>query len=180
MRRNSTIKEKIGPCPMCSDNRDKPLIKGLCQVHYWSQAKLKSSSKKQEREIRSDGLADLVADLDIIFSRYIRLRDADLFGDNFCISCGRKENWKMLQCGHFIPRAHMYTRFSELNCAPQCNDCNVRKGGNLGAFAKALELIRPGSVAILEEHATIVYKYSVHELQGMISAYSKKVKKALP
>lgn len=175
--RNSTIRIKTGICSLCTDNKEKPLTKGLCSNHYWSSIRMKSVAKQEEKELaKDDDLSTLVADLDILFSRYIRLKDADLYGKCTCISCGKKDKWVMMDCGHFIPRAHMYTRFSELNCAPQCKNCNQHLRGNIAAYAKALEEISPGRVEILQEHAHMVYKYSREELKSMISDYSNKIK----
>lgn len=176
----STIKIKTGICDLCTDGKEKPLTKGLCGNHYWQSVRMKSAIKQEEKAIGKDpDLSTLVGDLDIVYSRYIRLKDADLYGMNTCISCGKRDNWKNLQCGHFIPRAHMYTRFSELNTAPQCVNCNEHRRGNLAGYAKALELIRPGSIDILHEHANIVYKYSKEELKSMIADYTKKLKKLM-
>lgn len=33
---NSTIKQKKGICTECGDGKDKPLISGMCQTHYWA------------------------------------------------------------------------------------------------------------------------------------------------
>jgi hypothetical protein len=177
MSYNSTIKPKQGICPMCSDTNKKPLIGGKCQRHYWDSRKMKSAQKAQEKELEQDeDLQTLVADLDIIFSRYIRLKDADIYGNVACISCGKTDNWKMMDCGHFIPRAHMYTRFAENNCRPQCHHCNRHKDGNLIEFGKALEMERPGTVEELYEQAKIVYHYTRDELKGMIAAYTNKLK----
>lgn len=33
---NSTIKPKTGVCPECTDGRERPLISGKCQSHYWA------------------------------------------------------------------------------------------------------------------------------------------------
>lgn len=179
MAYNSTIRQKQGICPMCTGTRKQPLTKGLCQNHYWQSIRMKSAQKAQEKELEQDvSLSTLVDDLDIIFSRYIRLKDADLYGNVKCISCPKTGNWKLFDCGHFIPRAHMYTRFSEANCRTQCETCNRRKDGNLPEFAKALELERPGSVEQLYEQAKIVYKYTRDELKGLISGYTRKLKQA--
>lgn len=47
---NSTIKQKIGICALCSDGKEKPLTKKLCSAHYWQSIKLKSAAKQQEKE----------------------------------------------------------------------------------------------------------------------------------
>lgn len=175
---NSTIRPKQGICPMCSGTNKQLLIGGMCQRHYWDSRKMKSAQKAQEKELEQDeDLQTLVKDLDIIFSRYIRLNDADLYGRVKCISCPATGKWTMFDTGHFIPRAHMYTRFAENNCRPQCQHCNRNKDGNLIEFAKALELERPGSVEELYEQAKIVYHCTRDELKGMIAGYSLKLKK---
>lgn len=138
---------------------------------------MKSAQKAQKRELQQDeDLQTLVNDLDIVFSRYIRLKDADLYGRVACYCCGKKEKWTMVDASHFISRSHMYTRFSEANVKPCCQSCNRAKDGNLTAFAKALELERPGTVEQLYEQAKIVYKYTRDELKGMIADYSRKLK----
>jgi hypothetical protein len=173
----STIRQKSGICSMCTDNKEKPLTKGMCNNHYWQAIKMKSVAKLEEKELSKDeDLATLVADLDIVFSRYIRLKDADLYGNVECYCCGKKENWKMVDASHFIPRSHMYTRFSEDNVKPCCTKCNRLKDGNLGAFAKHLETDHPGSVEILQEQGSQIYKYSRQELKSMISEYTLKLK----
>ncbi len=164
-------------CSLCPGTNKVPTIKGYCQRHYWAGIKLKSVLKAQERELSEDqDLQTLVNDLDIIFSRYIRLKDADEYGMTECYTCDWQGKYTQLDCGHFIPRAHMYTRFSEQNCKPQCAGCNRVKGGRLVQFAEHLERDNPGSVEILQEQAAIVHKWSREELKLMIAAYDKKVK----
>lgn len=177
MSYNSTIRSKQGICPMCSGTNKQPLIGGMCQRHYWQSRNMKSAQKHQEKELEQDeDLQTLVADLDIIFSRYIRLKDADSRGYVSCYTCGNIGHWKDYDCGHFIPRGNMYTRFSESNCRPQCRSCNQAKDGNLTEFARHLENDNPGSVEILLEQAHIVYKHTRDELKGMITAYTVKLK----
>ena len=41
------MKPKWGICKECNDNKEKPLIKGLCQYHYWKERyKLKGKPRK--------------------------------------------------------------------------------------------------------------------------------------
>ena len=68
-------------------------------------------------------ISKLKKKLDTIFSFYIRLRGVDDNGNNQCCTCGKIDNWRNLQCGHFVSRKHMATRFYELNCFPQCVGC---------------------------------------------------------
>jgi hypothetical protein len=164
-------------CPLCPGTKKVPTTKGYCQRHYWEQNRMKSALKAQEKELQQDeDLQTLVSDLDIIFSRYIRLKDADLYGRIECYCCGEKVKWTMADASHFIPRAHMYTRFLEMNVKPCCQGCNRAKDGNLAAFAGHLERDNPGSVEILQEQARIVQHWSRDELRAMIAEYDKKLK----
>ena len=65
-------------------------------------------------------ISKLKKELDKWFSLYIRLRGVDDNGNNQCCTCGTIDNWKKLQCGHFVSRKHLATRFHEMNCFPQC------------------------------------------------------------
>lgn len=171
----STIRQKKGECEICG--KYGPLTAKKCGNCYWVGVKMKSLQRLEERENDKDeSLQTVIADLDIIFSRYIRQKDADKNGFVVCVTCGVIGQWRDFQCGHFIPRAHLYTRFSELNCHVQCPTCNELKRGNIPAYSKYLERTRPGSVEILLEQGHTVYKYSVSELKGLISEYSAKIK----
>ncbi len=65
---------------------------------------------------------DLKAKLDKVFSEYIRKRDTRN-GVFKCISCGRILPYEQADCGHYINRKHMSTRFDEMNCNAQCRSC---------------------------------------------------------
>ena len=67
---------------------------------------------------------DLVAKLDKVFSRYIRLRDCMPNGYFRCISCGQIKPYEQADCGHFHSRRHMATRFDEDNANAECRACN--------------------------------------------------------
>ena len=66
---------------------------------------------------------DLVAKLDKVFSRYIRLRDCMPNGYFRCISCGQIKPYEQADCGHYHSRRHMATRFDEDNAHAECRHC---------------------------------------------------------
>ena len=84
-------------------------------------------------------ISKLKKELDKWFSLYIRLRGADDNGNNQCCTCGTIDNWKKLQCGHFVSRKHLATRFHEMNCFPQCVSCNIFKYGEQWKFGQFLD-----------------------------------------
>jgi len=176
---NSTIRPKLGICPMCGGNKKVPLTAGLCQQHYWDNNRRKSAAKFQAKMTGQEDMKMVIDDLDAIFSQVVRLSHADEHGMVECYTCGTVKHWKQMQCGHFIPRIHMFTRFSEDNCKPQCPTCNMMKDGNLIAFAEHLNRERAGAVEMLEEQARNVYHYEVDELKAMIGAYAARKKQLL-
>ncbi len=170
---NSTIISKKKRCKTCG-NKDYIFSHGECK-----QCSTISSTKKRMAEFEdkeeSESLQNLVEDLDAIFSIYIRTKYADKNGIVECYTCGNKNHYKEVDCGHFIPRANMATRFEVSNCKPQCKTCNQYKDGNIEAYEKHLEQDRKGTVEYLRELGRTTYKYSIDELKGMIAEYRHKV-----
>lgn len=178
--KNSTIRQKIGHCeyPGCSYNG--PLTKKLCPSHYWSGIKLRSAAKFEEKELQqNESLSTVIDDLDTIFSQYVRLKASDENGYCICYGCLKVYYWTDMQCCHYIPRAHMNTRFLEENCACGCQTCNKHEGGFLSSysiqFGELIEKNRKGGVEALEEQARMEYNYGISEVKSLISFYSKEV-----
>ncbi len=63
--------------------------------------------------------------LDIIFSKYIRLRDTNEDGYGTCCTCGKTFHYRDLGCGHFRKRRHLSVRWDEENAHIQCTPCNT-------------------------------------------------------
>lgn len=93
-------------------------------------------------------LAQLKKEADRVYSIYIRLKGSK-DGMNACYTCGKIYAVKELQCGHFISRTHLNTRWDERNTKPQCFSCNVWKRGEGARFAK--HLIEEYGHSIIEE-----------------------------
>lgn len=70
-------------------------------------------------------------------SAYIRNRGSDGTW-NWCYTCGVQVPLDEIQNGHFISRRYVNTRWNDINCNPQCNECNVLKGGNLKVYEQKL------------------------------------------
>jgi len=120
----------------------------------------------------------LVKKLDVVFSQYIRIKDADKYGMVKCVTCGKVGHWKTggMQCGHFMSRKHYSTRWDERNTAVQCVGCNVYKSGEQYKFSKYL-----GNKLAEELHlkSQIITKFTTDELKDMITYYSNKLKNFL-
>lgn len=123
----------------------------------------------------------LKAKLDKVFSQYIRLRDMIGNTRTFqCISCGRILPINQADCGHYINRQHMATRFSELNCNAQCRSCNRFDEGNMQGYRRNL-VWRHGEnqVLILESMKHEIHKYTDFEYKVLIEHYQKEIKRLL-
>ena len=89
--------------------------------------------------MKSKPIGKLVAELDKVFSLFIRARDMNEEGVSSCITCGKMMTLKTSQCGHFISRIHYATRWEEKNCAAQCVACNMFKQGKQYEFGLAID-----------------------------------------
>lgn len=116
----------------------------------------------------------LVKKLDVVFSKYIRLSNADKRGMCTCVTCKRQYHWKNIQAGHFMSRKNFSVRWVEENVKPQCVGCNMFKSGEQYKFSLYL-----GNKLSEELHAKSqqITKFTNDELQDMIDHYSAKVKK---
>tara|TARA_B110000483_G_scaffold95291_1_gene117135 strand:- start:1151 stop:1546 length:396 start_codon:yes stop_codon:yes gene_type:complete len=114
----------------------------------------------------------IVKKLDTIFSRYIRLKNADHSGYCSCVTCGRDYHFKSIQAGHFMSRKHYSTRWDENNVYPQCFGCNVMQQGK--QFEFSIFLGKRTSNKLLQLSKQTV-KFTDLDLQEKISYYNKLV-----
>ena len=116
----------------------------------------------------------LVKKLDVVFSQYIRLSNADKNGYCTCVTCSKKFHWKEIQAGHFMSRKHYSIRWDERNVKPQCVACNVYRAGE--QYKYSLYLGNKLSQKLLDESREL-RKFTNIELEEMITDYSERVKK---
>ena len=119
--------------------------------------------------------------LDRIFSKYIRLRDMLPGTTAFrCISCGKMYPVTYADCGHYINRQHMSTRYSEMNCNAQCRKCNRFDEGNMSGYRQGLvKKYGEQRVVLLEATKNAVRKYSDTEYETLIAHYKQEVSRML-
>jgi len=118
----------------------------------------------------------LIKELDSAYSKYIRQKDADDNGQVKCYTCDKVKHWKSIDCGHYISRRHLSSRFFEKNTKPQCKGCNIFKEGNKPVFA--LELIKEYGKDVLEELDSLSHikmKYDRNRLSNMIMFFKNKL-----
>ena len=134
--------------------------------------------KTMPRTSKKPTRSKLVKKLDVVFSQYIRVKDADRYGMVKCVTCGKVGHWKTggMQCGHFMSRKHYSTRWDERNVAVQCVGCNIYKSGNVYLFSKYLG---ENLSEELYQKSLVITKFTSDELQEKIEYYSNKLKKIL-
>jgi hypothetical protein len=116
-------------------------------------------------------------ELDIIFSQYIRLRDANKDGVCRCCTCSTPYSWyntSKLNCGHFIQRQHMAFRWDERNCHAQCITCNKWGEGKHDQYAAFIERQYGREVLAHFRTALKTRKWGRFELATLLKYYQDK------
>lgn len=146
--------------------------------YYWKKKKKKSDTPRKRKKKGEETEQDLVKKLDKVFSLYIRLRDVMPSGLFRCISCGKIKPYEQEDCGHYISRTHMATRFDEDNCHGECRSCNRLSSDHLIGYRKNLiEKIGMDRVAALEWKHNQTKHWTMDELREKIAYYTKEVKR---
>ena len=115
----------------------------------------------------------LVKKLDTVFSKYIRISNADKNGYCTCVTCGVVKHWKEIQAGHFQSRKFYSLRWSERNVKPQCVGCNMFRQGEQYKYSLFLGKDE-AEVLYLKSKETV--KFTNYELEEMIKDYSDRLK----
>ena len=55
-----------------------------------------------------------------------------------CVTCANWKHFTKADCGHWVKRQYLSTRFDEKNCALQCKGCNNFKQGDDVRFHKMI------------------------------------------
>lgn len=114
--------------------------------------------------------------LDDLFSVFIRRRDCTPVGR--CISCGKLITFETSDCGHYVNRKHMATRYDEMNCNAQCRACNRFDEGNIMGYRKGLiEKHGEKTVEMLEMKRFNTCNLKEVDLDILIDYYKQKISK---
>ena len=116
--------------------------------------------------------SQLIKDLDVVFSKYIRYSNAKN-GYCTCITCDREYEVKKIHCGHFMSRQYMSTRWDERNVSPQCYGCNVMQQGKQFEFSLKIGKELSEELYLLSKQTK---KWSLDEIKDMIEQYKDKLK----
>jgi hypothetical protein len=118
--------------------------------------------------------------LDVVFSKFIRLRDTKVTqGTRWgkCCTCGALKPYAQLDAGHYISRSGKCTRWDPENVHAQCSSCNRFGGGCHDEYALFLQ--RKYGKTILEDlnrRKWQICKFSDLLINEMIKEYKAKIK----
>lgn len=177
-------------CPICRQPATQKFgLKLFCGFEHaaeWAknaQDKRRAKEKVEARKVDKEKLKSLktrsewLKELQVIFNRFIRLRDSGLP----CISCGALDDGsRQMQAGHYkTVGAHPALRFDESNTNSQCSRCNNFLSGNLLPYRVAL-IAKVGQAEVDRlEGPQDPLKLTIPEIQELIAKYKAKVKELL-
>jgi len=131
----------------------------------------KQVARKELKQFNNSDINILKRLAQKLFNQFIRLRDKDLP----CISCGTTNDIQY-HASHYRPATNSRLRFDERNVHKSCATCNSIKSGNLSEYRIAL-IEKIGLQTVEELEATNEpYRYSIEELQEIITKYRQKIK----
>lgn len=146
----------------------------------WTNYKKKEKKKPlfEKEGIRIKKKPDLIEKLDRVFSLFIRYRDSMPNGYFQCVSCRKIKRFSQADCGHYINRKHMNTRFDEMNCHAQCRECNRFSEGNIQDYRRNLVgKYGERAVILLEAKKNVFRQFSDFQLEEKISFYREQANK---
>lgn len=118
----------------------------------------------------------LIQDIDFIFSRIVRLRAADSFGNCHCFTCNLLKHWTLQQAGHYISRSHMGLRWDFRNVRVQCAKCNELNRGEIRQYKQLLDMEVAELSETLENEAKNVVKIDLWELKQLLIDLRSKLR----
>lgn len=171
---NSTIQRRKKKCSSC-EKMEYLFSHGLCQQC----AKILSSKlldKREKEQEDTESVAILKKDVDILFSKVVRLRVADRIGICTCYICGIFEYWIHMQAMHYVHREDSSLRYHFKNVRCGCKKCNEYLDGNLAEYAKKLDAEEPNLSEWLYLEGKQPYKFTRDELKQMIADFSREIR----
>ena len=177
-------RSKTGDCVECG-KRDTACVKVgkslyciSCRNAQKAQQYMKNATNKAQKD-REEAEYDrqaLVHDLDFVFSRYIRIKEANPKGIVSCFTCGKLDKWTNMQCGHFIKRGETLLRWDSRNAKCQCPECNVSLYGNMEVYENKLNEEHSGIPEQLREESREVNKFTREDMKELLIELRAKLK----
>ena len=176
-----TLYRKFGLCSKCqyewSTSNDAGKVWFEKQMAFKKKKNVKEEKAKDrqaKRDIDDKGAMRLA---DMYFSRYIRLKHS-VDGKCTCYTCGKIEDIKEVDNGHYQKREHKATRYHEDNCRSQCKICNgdTKHNGKQDIFKGELtNEIGEDAVVEIERLARTTIKANVVFYRNIADTYRNKL-----
>jgi len=168
-------------CKHCKDkftpkffNQKFCLDKDECIKSFAEFTKAKEWSKRKKEMKRDlETVQDLMKVAQVVFNKYIRLRDKN----ELCISCQKPVLKKANASHYFSSGGHKNVTFDEDNVHKSCEYCNTFLHGNLLNYQIEIQKkIGADKLIELQAKAHITRKFTREELQEIIKKYKNKIK----
>lgn len=167
-------------CPICAKHfaPQRPLQQVCGRVCASKKVRADKKAERAQTRARREAiktLADWIAEVQVEFNRYIRLRDRG----RPCICCGKPMEpdrpGGSIDAGHYRSRGSApHLRFDERNCHAQRKSCN-RPGGTTAASFRLGMIGRIGLAAVEALEADQApRKYTVADLKALRALYREK------
>jgi hypothetical protein len=174
---------KTKPCKICKikfrpERQMQMVCSYQCGIDYANKhlakkkLEVKKESRKALKQFNNSDVNILKRLAQKLFNQYIRMRDKDLP----CISCDTTNDIQY-HASHYKPAGgYSYLRFDENNVHKACVRCNSNLAGNLIPYRVAL-IVKVGMEEVERLELPNQHKrWSVEELQDIITTYRKKIK----
>ncbi len=148
-----------------------------CATNYAYKNKEKGKKikhREQKKAIKTK--AQWLAELQALFNKYVRLRDAN----DGCISCDKPYDWQgQWHASHYYSRGHSaYLRFNLWNVHKSCSVCNSRLSGNIGAYTpRLIEKIGKDKASWLKDHKSTPKSFDIEWIERAIKITRKAIKR---
>lgn len=151
----------------------------------WKVQKEVNAVKSSENGLNGKSNSELMKLADILFSRFIKKRDADSRGSVTCPCCGGSFNLKeknqsgeyVVQCLHFVKRGVIQLRYSCNNAHAGCSRCNSDMFNNPDGLAYRrfrgflVDAVGEDKVQEMEDEKNKIGKVSSSLLNEIIEKY---------
>lgn len=113
-----------------------------------------------------------------IFSKVMRMRNADESGNVKCITCPQIYHWTQMDAGHCIAKSlGMAIYFDERNVRAQCKSCNLAHKGRQHEYVLALEKeYGPDIFEELTKQQRNIRQIKAWEYEELIEKYELELK----
>ena len=145
-----------------------PVCQISCLMEYNSEKEVKKRVKQMKKDLLTH--KDYLNILQVVFNKYIRIRDKD----KGCITCGKSFRDKF-DAGHFLSvGAYPNLRFNEDNVHGQCVHCNQHlHSNNAEYFVRLPERIGLERFNKLLEQRKEPLKLTIPEIKILIEKYKQ-------